>query len=43
MEQKTRRPYEAPTAKFAKLEPEERLLACLKLKGLCGAMNDGKS
>lgn len=31
-----KRPYEPPTATFVPLKLEERLLACLKMPGLCG-------
>lgn len=36
---KKRREYQTPRAKFVKLEPEERLLACTKLPSLCAPAN----
>lgn len=42
-EQQSPRAYTKPQVKFVKLEPEERLLACTKLKGICPAMQDKAS
>lgn len=43
MEKNVRRGYKAPEVKFVKLEVEERLLACVKLKGVCPAMTEKNS